>query len=362
MQYVEEDDLTINNKIYFLNDNSQIVGLLNWRGDYTGTVAYNKNDLIRDNTTREIYLCIEGFTGTSGPIGISLSDTNKFEQIFGYLGTGSAVNVGTSGVGVFQNLNGNQELEFKKINPASNKISVADNVGNQQVDLNIVEANIVHQNLSGAGTNTHIQIDSHISATTAHGVSGVVVGTTSTQTLTNKTLDSDTNTITSDKLRSATTTINIASATAPTNGQVLTATSSTVANWQTPTSSGVITNSQIISETSTTTTSQTYTVINSMTTTPASGTYMVSFSASGTLTNSSSDAQYAIYSAGSKVTHAERNIGWGGATHANNFEIALHTQAVLIVNGSQAIDVRYHNGGSGTFKINARSMILIKLS
>lgn len=41
---------------------------------------------------------------------------------------------------------------------------------------------------------------------------------------------------TSTKLKSATTEVNVASATAPSNGQVLTATSSTTATWQTPSS------------------------------------------------------------------------------------------------------------------------------
>ena len=47
---------------------------------------------------------------------------------------------------------------------------------------------IAHGSLSGIGTNDHATIDSHIAATTAHGATGAVVGTTNTQTLTNKTL------------------------------------------------------------------------------------------------------------------------------------------------------------------------------
>lgn len=65
-----------------------------------------------------------------------------------------------------------------------------------------------------------------------------LTGTSSTQTLTNKTIDSTTNTITADKLHSATTTISISSATAPVTGQVLTAINSTSASWQTPTGGG----------------------------------------------------------------------------------------------------------------------------
>ena len=55
-------------------------------------------------------------------------------------------------------------------------------------------SDIVHQSISGAGTNTHTTIDLHIGNSTAHGITGVVVGTTDGQTLTNKIIDFNDNT------------------------------------------------------------------------------------------------------------------------------------------------------------------------
>ena len=49
-----------------------------------------------------------------------------------------------------------------------------------------------HADLTTIGTNTHAQIDTHLAALAAHGATGAVVGTTNTQTLTNKTLDTPT--------------------------------------------------------------------------------------------------------------------------------------------------------------------------
>lgn len=59
-------------------------------------------------------------------------------------GTGesnTASNVGTSGVGTFKQKNG-IDLEFKKINAGSNKISITDDTGNDEIDIDIVEANL----------------------------------------------------------------------------------------------------------------------------------------------------------------------------------------------------------------------------
>lgn len=95
-------------------------------------------------------------------------------------------NVGTAGVGVYKGTVG-IDFQFKKINAGSNKVTITDDTGNDEIDVDLAEGNIVHQNLSGAGTNTHAQIDSHIAASSGiHGASGTLVGTTDAQTLDNK--------------------------------------------------------------------------------------------------------------------------------------------------------------------------------
>lgn len=59
----------------------------------------------------------------------------------------------------------------------SSKVSVVYNDGADSLTIDIVEANIVHQNLSGAGTNTHAQIDSHIANTSnPHSTTAAQVG------------------------------------------------------------------------------------------------------------------------------------------------------------------------------------------
>ena len=55
-----------------------------------------------------------------------------------------------------------------------------------------IQALISHDNIDNHGVNNHAAIDAHLAATAAHGATGAVVGTTNTQTLTNKTLGSGT--------------------------------------------------------------------------------------------------------------------------------------------------------------------------
>ncbi|MBI2820387.1 MAG: hypothetical protein HYX73_10440, partial [Acidobacteria bacterium] len=76
--------------------------------------------------------------------------------------------------------------------------AVSSVVSNAEVDDDITLTNITqianrsHTNLTDIGTNSHASIDSHISATAAHGATGAVMGTTNSQSPTNKTIDAGT--------------------------------------------------------------------------------------------------------------------------------------------------------------------------
>ena len=77
--------------------------------------------------------------------------------------------------------------------------------------------------LIGAGTSAV--------TTTKAAPSGDFVGTSDTQSLTNKTITDSSNTVTADGLRSATTTVDVSASAAPNAGEVLVASSGSAAVW-----------------------------------------------------------------------------------------------------------------------------------
>lgn len=125
-------------------------------------------------------------------------------------GTGeanTASNVGAGGVGLFKQ-KVSVDLQFRNINAASSKVSVALDSGNNEVDVDVVESNLSHANIGGvtpstkggtgsAGALTGIVIGNGASPmTTVTAPAGAIVGTTDSQTLTTKTIDEASNTIT----------------------------------------------------------------------------------------------------------------------------------------------------------------------
>lgn len=62
-------------------------------------------------------------------------------QFNGAGGSSTASNVGTAGVGVFKQKTGN-DLEFKKLVAASNRVSITDNTTDSTVDIDVVVANL----------------------------------------------------------------------------------------------------------------------------------------------------------------------------------------------------------------------------
>ena len=88
----------------------------------------------------------------------------------------TASNQGTLGIGVFKSKLG-VDLGFYKLNPASARISIGMDGTGDHINFDIIESQINHQNLSGAGTNTHAQIDAHLTATNnPHGTTCTQAG------------------------------------------------------------------------------------------------------------------------------------------------------------------------------------------
>ena len=83
----------------------------------------------------------------------------------------TASNLGGGGaIGVFKQ-KASLDLEFKGLNAGSSKIAIVDDVGNNEVDIDVVEANIQHDNLSGFIADEHIN-HSTVSVTGQSGLAG----------------------------------------------------------------------------------------------------------------------------------------------------------------------------------------------
>ncbi len=104
----------------------------------------------------------------------------------------------------------------------------------------------------------------------------------------------------------------------------------------------------------TSTTSTSYVTINGMTNLPASGTYIINLSTSGTGDDVNGFADYAIFKAGSIIQHTERTI-------KGDREGLVHSQAIVSLNGSEAIEIKFKTD-TGAVTVHERNLIFIRVS
>jgi hypothetical protein len=239
-----------------------------------------------------------------------------------------------------------QTLTNKTINTASNTITIAtaDVISGTFADTRIVASNVTqHEGSITIGNLTGAPI-------------GAVVGISDVQTLTNKTLTATTNNVVAKSLHSATTTIDVSSATAPTSGQVLTATSGTMATWQ---SAGNINidAQHAVSTTTTSTTSSTYVDMDTMTLTTSNTsatTYQLTFSC--TIRNSATNSYIYIILNIDGVDLPATNRSIYIKTAGANRNLATSCLAVNLAN-AKIIKIRYKTDG-GTLSVYDRALTI----
>lgn len=110
----------------------------------------------------------------------------------------------------------------------------------------------------------------------------------------------------------------------------------------------------------TTTTSSNFVVVDDMQTTPAAGKYLISFSASGESDRFDANCILAIFIGNLEIPGSQRHLYGDGAGHSPNFKLCIHSQALIDVNGTQPISIRWKTD-RGIFKLHQRNLILIKL-
>ena len=111
---------------------------------------------------------------------------------------------------------------------------------------------------------------------------------------------------------------------------------------------------------STPTTSASYELMDSMTITPAAGTYRVHFSTSWENTNNGTTSLMAIHYGGTIESSSIRRMVIGGQAQTDRVEVAA-TTAKVTVNGAQAITLEW-NTSNGTTTAYERSLVITRVA
>lgn len=116
--------------------------------------------------------------------------------------------------------------------------------------------------------------------------------------------------------------------------------------------------------TTTSTASPSTAVITSMTITPVAGNYEVKFCSTFQSNANNIDVLYGVFAGGSAITGSEMSVTpqiQGGLTPSLNQRLPGCTVAVATVNGSQAIEIRWHVSAAGTATAGNRTLIVTRI-
>lgn len=129
-----------------------------------------------------------------------------------------------------------------------------------------------------------------------------------------------------------------------------------------------IVKTQLTATSTVTTSSATFSVISGMTTTPIAGTYLIQYSGSMAITSGvNGSAEIAIFQNGTVVTHTTRTMSLTVALALGLIGTAAvapsgsDTTAIVTLNGSETIDVRFRSVSGDPFRCTSRSMQIIKI-
>lgn len=171
------DDIT-------LGSNGGSVGSLIFKGNTSGTFTQTVPATAGTWTMRW-----PSTAGTSGYV-LSTDGTGISSWIAQSGESNTASNIGNGGVGIFKQKSG-IDLQLKKINAGSNKITVTDDTDNNEVDIDVAESNFTLSNIGGT-----LSVAKGGTGQTSYTDGQLLIGNSTGNTLAKATLTGTTNQIT----------------------------------------------------------------------------------------------------------------------------------------------------------------------